>query len=168
MIPVSAQTVPAQGKSAAQMRQTELREIRQRIESSFLKLGAILRVAHDCQDWKTLGYLSFAVYVDDTLRVSKSEAYDLMRIANIEQRFPDLKPRILDAGKSNMRTVLTQISDDADYNQIEKWVDCAAVNTWRELQGMIRDEPMQQHKSQVRVVTIVCRHCGTKDAYEVA
>lgn len=71
---------------------------------------------------------------------------------------------MLDAGKSNMRAVLPQIKNDDDYEQVEQWTDAAAVNSWRELQSAIREEPPAP---RVKHVEITCKHCGTRDTYEV-
>lgn len=146
---------PAQGNSP-QARQAQLRDLRNRIEAAWLELGAVLRAAHDAQDWRTLNYISFASYVEDTLRTSKSEAYDLMRLSGIAQRYPELTPRILDAGKSNMRAVLSEIKNEEDAEQVERWIDCAAVNTWRELRAAIDEQPPAEPKRR----TVACPHCG--------
>lgn len=150
--------VPALELSAnnARTRQEQLRRIRETIEISFLTLGSLLKEAHTANDWRTLGYLSFAHYAEDTLRVSKSEAFDLMRIAELGQKYPELTSRIVDAGKSNMRAVLPKITDPDDYPSVEGWIDTAAVNTWRELQGVIREEPMHTPHN------VTCPNCGAQ------
>ena len=154
---------PAQGNSA-QTRQAQLREIRNRIESAWLELGAILRESYEAQDWQTLNYKSFADYVEDTLKTSKSEAYDLIRLARISERYPELTPRMLDAGKSNMRLVLPQIANDEDYQTVEQWTDAAAVNSWRDLHAATREsEPPKRYKH----VKIACVGCGLVYDYEI-
>lgn len=163
-IPSPVETFPALELDAREL-QAHIRALRNSIELTWLELGAALRKAYEREDWRELRYISFAVYVEDTLRTSKSEAYDLIRIAKIIERYPELTPRVLDAGKANMRAVLPQIENDENAAQVEQWTETAAVNTWRELQAAIREEPM--HLRRVKRVEIVCKHCGASDVYEI-
>lgn len=163
-IPSRIETFPALELEAREL-QAHIRALRQHIELTWLELGAALRKAYEREDWRALRYVSFAVYVEDTLKTSKSEAYDLIRLAKIRERYPELTTRILDAGKANMRAVLPQIENDENAAQVEEWVETAAVNTWRELQAAIREEPLRLRR--VKRVEIVCKHCGVSDYYEI-
>jgi len=151
--------VPAQELTAhdhAIIRQQHLRALRHSANQIFVEMGRVLQLAYAREDWRELGYSSFASYTEDTLGKSKSESYDLLRIARIADTYPELEPRILDAGVSNMRTVLPEIKDETDYRQVEQWIDAANVNTWRELQAVVREEP--QYSRQRPAIT--CPHCG--------
>ena len=78
-----------------------------------MELGAILRESYEAQDWQTLNYKSFADYVEDTLKTSKSEAYDLIRLARISERYPH--PMIIFVNIRNRHTLSHRMGiTDAD------------------------------------------------------
>lgn len=119
---------PVQGIARVERIRAELRNA----ANSFINVGADLKAAYERQEWQELGLRNFAEYLSQ-FNQSVSWGYDLIRIAELAEQYPQVLPQILDAGISNMRLLLPRIPEQASTEQIETMVEMGAEHTWKDL-----------------------------------
>ncbi len=129
-VPVQGNLVPAQGQEAldapqaeyldATTRYTQIRGALMEAMKSFLKAGMHLETALVRDDWRTLGYSSFGEYCSTGLHISKSVAYDLIRIRQLADQFPQQQERIVSIGQAKIRLLLPHLP----YDQTEHEYTC--------------------------------------------
>ncbi len=149
---------PSVGNLSAAQRRIEIIERRSQIIQSFIAIGYRLREAHAQGDWAELRYPSWAAYCGDVLKESKTYAYDLMRLADLCDKYPQYREQIENAKLSNLRLLLPHIDGDTQVEQVEQLLNEARGQTWRELNANLNgeSEPLQEMKQLVTCPN--CRH----------
>ena len=124
---------------------------------SFINAGLDLRAAYRAQEWDALHLANFTQYCEQ-FDISDAWAYDLIRVADIAESFPEYRPRILDAGISKMRLLATRI-ENADADQIDTLLDLANEKSYRELR---RELHTSEADAPLPPAINYCPACGCK------
>lgn len=146
----------ARGKEAERVERikTELRNA----ANSFVNAGLDLREAYRNEEWKDVGLENFTQYCQQ-FDITDSWGYDLIRIADVAESFPDYRARILDVGISKMRLLLPHIPESASAEQIDTLLDDAAQSSYRELR---RDLNTTEASAPLPPAVNYCPACGIK------
>ena len=124
---------------------------------SFINAGLDLRAAYRAEEWRALGLQNFTQYCAQ-FDISDAWAYDLIRVADIAESFPEYRPRILDAGISKMRLLATRI-ENADADQIDTLLDMANEKSYSELR---RELGTSSASAPLPPAVNYCPACGCK------
>lgn len=132
------------------------RELRNAADS-FINAGLDLRAVYRGAEWRALHLENFTTYCAQ-FDISDAWAYDLIRVADIAETFPEYRPRILDAGISKMRLLATRI-ENADADQVDTLLDMANEKSYRELR---RELNTSERDAPLPPAVDYCPGCGAK------
>ena len=122
---------------------------------AFIDAGTELRAAYRAEEWKSLGLENFTAYCAQ-FDLSDSWAYDLIRIADMAQSFPEYRPRMIAAGISKMRLLLPHVDTETTAAQVEGLLESATEHSWKELNNELNPrEPLPP-------AIAYCPGCGVK------
>lgn len=96
---------------------------------AFITAGVELRAAYRAKEWAVLGLENFTAYCAQ-FDISDSWAYDLIRIADVAESFPQFRPQIIEAGVSKMRLLLPHMDETTNAAQVETMLETAKEHSW--------------------------------------
>ena len=124
---------------------------------SFINAGFDFRAAYRAQEWVHIGLDNFTQYCQQ-LDVTDSWAYDLIRIADLAESFPEYRPRMLDVGISKMRLLAPHL-EQSDADQLDTLLDMANEKPYRELR---RELHTSEADAPLPPAINYCPACGCK------
>lgn len=151
----------ARSKNAERAQQVteKIRQCLRVASENFISAGEYLAAAFEMKVWENLGLSNWTAYCETQLGISDKLGYDLIRIAELREKFPDYAPRMIDVGISKLRLMLPTVEQHPDEDTLDGLLDEASTQTYREFAYTVRDARAGGDWREEHPLQMVESHC---------